>query len=79
MGSRHVPGSAPRRYSMGSLIKSYLGPEELHITGKAMYIYYPDGIGRSKLTNTLIEKKLKTPGTARNWNTVLQLQKLMQR
>ena len=62
-----------------ALLKSYLGPEELHITGKSMYIYYPDGIGRSKLTNTLIEKKLKTPGTARNLNTVLQLQKLMQR
>jgi len=62
-----------------SLIKSYAGPEELFITGKEMYIYYPSGIGRSKLTNTLIEKKLKTPGTARNWNTVLQLQKLLQR
>ncbi len=62
-----------------SLIKTYAGPEELFITGKEMYIYYPSGIGRSKLTNTLIEKKLKTPGTARNWNTVHQLQKLLQR
>jgi uncharacterized protein (DUF1697 family) len=62
-----------------ALLKSYAGPEEIIITGHEMYIYYPDGIGRSKLTNTLIEKKLKTPGTARNWNTVLQLQKLMQR
>ncbi len=62
-----------------SLIKTYAGPEELFITGKEMYIYYPSGIGRSKLTNTLIEKKLKTPRTARNWNTVHQLQKLLQR
>src|SRR5436189_291536 len=34
---------------------------------------------RSKLTNTFLEKKLKTMGTARNWNTVLRLQKMMER
>jgi uncharacterized protein (DUF1697 family) len=58
--------------------KTYSGPEELHIAGKEVYIYYPEGIGRSKLTNTLLEKKLKTMGTARNWNTVLRLQKLIE-
>jgi uncharacterized protein (DUF1697 family) len=61
------------------LLKTYAGPEEIFIIGKEMYIYYPNGIGRSKLSNTFIEKKLKTVGTARNWNTILQLQKLMQR
>lgn len=34
---------------------------------------YPDGIGRSRLTNAVIEKTLKARGTARNWNTVLKL------
>ncbi len=38
-----------------------------------LYITYPDGAGRSKLTGTFIEKKLGTSGTARNWNTVLKL------
>jgi uncharacterized protein (DUF1697 family) len=61
------------------LLKTYVGPEEIFITGKEMYIYYPNGIGRSKLSHSLIEKKLKTLGTARNWNTILQLQKMMQR
>ena len=60
------------------LLKTYTGPEELHIIGQEAYIYYPEGIGRSKLTNTLLEKKLKTAGTARNWNTVLRLQQMMQ-
>ena len=59
------------------LLKTYVGPEELFIIGKELYIYYPNGIGRSKLSHSLIEKKLKTFGTARNWNTVLQLQKLI--
>jgi uncharacterized protein (DUF1697 family) len=35
-----------------------------------VYICYPDGIGRSKLT---VEPKLKVSGTARNWNTVQKL------
>ena len=61
------------------LLKTYVGPEEIFIIGKEMYIYYPDGIGRSKLSHSYIEKKLKTVGTGRNWNTILQLQKLMQR
>ncbi len=61
------------------LLKTYVGPEEIFIIGKEMYIYYPNGIGRSKLSHSLIEKKLKTVGTARNWNTVLQLQKMIQR
>ncbi len=60
------------------LLKTYVGPEELFIAGKELYIYYTNGIGRSKLSNSFIEKKLKTVGTARNWNTVLQLQKMLQ-
>ena len=61
------------------LLKAYAGPEEFFMTGKEVYIYYTNGIGRSKLSLSLIEKKLKTVGTARNWNTVLQLEKLLQR
>jgi uncharacterized protein (DUF1697 family) len=37
---------------------------------------YPDGIGRSRLTNRVIETKLDTRGTGRNWNTVLKLAEL---
>jgi uncharacterized protein (DUF1697 family) len=69
----------PGATAQEDLLKTYAGPEELFITGQEMYIYYPDGIGRSKLSLSLIEKKLNTVGTARNWNTILQLQKLLQR
>jgi uncharacterized protein (DUF1697 family) len=68
----------PVSTAQGDIQKTYAGPEELHITGQEAYIYYPDGIGRSKLTNTFLEKKLQTRGTARNWNTVLRLQQMMQ-
>jgi uncharacterized protein (DUF1697 family) len=40
---------------------------------RTAYLVYPDGVGRSKLTNALIERHLETRGTARNWNTVKKL------
>lgn len=49
------------------------GPETVKPIGSHLYLYYPDGAGRSKLTNALIERRLKVAGTARNWNTVLKL------
>ena len=49
------------------------GREKLSADGRQVYIVYPDGIGKSKLTNVMLEKKLGTRGTARNWNTVLKL------
>jgi len=47
--------------------------EELRIDGREVYVYYPNGMGRSKLSPALIEKTLKASGTARNWNTVMKL------
>jgi uncharacterized protein (DUF1697 family) len=49
------------------------GPEVLRAHGRHLYVVYPDGMGRSRLTSALIEKKLGTRATARNWNTVRKL------
>jgi uncharacterized protein (DUF1697 family) len=54
------------------------GPELVESDGKQLYLVYPAGIGRSKLTNALIERKLTVRGTARNWNTVRKLVELTQ-
>ena len=69
----------PDDIAQEDLRKTYVGPEEFYIIDKEVYIYYTNGIGRSKLSHTLIEKKLKTFGTARNWNTVIRLWKMIQR
>jgi uncharacterized protein (DUF1697 family) len=45
-------------------------PEELRLDGREMYIYFPDGMGRSKVSWVAMEKLLKTSGTGRNWNSV---------
>jgi uncharacterized protein (DUF1697 family) len=70
--------SDPSTTALEDIQKTYTGPEEIHIIGKEAFIYYSEGMGRSKLTNTFLEKKLKTMGTARNWNTVLRLQKMLE-
>lgn len=67
----------PDSEAQETILKTYVGPEEMFFNGKELYLYYPDGMGRSKLTNNYLEKKLKTVGTARNWNTVLRLQEMM--
>ena len=69
--------ACPDETAQEDLLKTYVGPEEVFINVRELYIYYTDGIGRSKLSGSFIEKKLKTLGTARNWNTILQLQELM--
>jgi uncharacterized protein (DUF1697 family) len=63
------PGAAAKT----RLAKACSGPEEIEINGADAYITYPNGIGRSKLTNALLEKHLGVAGTARNWNTVAKL------
>jgi uncharacterized protein (DUF1697 family) len=48
-------------------------PEEVRIEGREVYVYYPNGMARPKLTGAAIERILKTPGTARNWNSVTRM------
>jgi uncharacterized protein (DUF1697 family) len=38
-----------------------------------IFLYYPDGAGKSKLTTTYLEQKLNVQATTRNWNTVNKL------
>ena len=67
---------SPARGAAGALQDAISGHEAVRVDGRCAYIVYPDGIGRSKLTSALIEKKLGTRGTGRNWNTVLKLDAL---
>ena len=63
----------PDRAAVAALQRAITGREIVRAKGPYAYIVYPDGIGRSRLTSALIERHLKTKGTARNWNTVLKL------
>lgn len=67
---------APSAAAVTALQAAIKGSETVRAKGKQAYFVYPDGMGRSKLTITMIEKALGTRGTARNWNTVLKLAEL---
>ncbi|MFF5188306.1 DUF1697 domain-containing protein [Streptomyces sp. NPDC000345] len=50
-------------------------PEEFRLGDRALYLYAPEGLGRSKLAEALSRPRV-TKGlvaTTRNWNTVLKL------
>jgi uncharacterized protein (DUF1697 family) len=64
---------APTKQAVKDLQTAIHGRETVAAVGRELYIIYPDGIGRSKLTNKLIETRLDTRGTGRNWNTALKL------
>lgn len=51
-------------------------PEQLVIKDQHVYLYCPNGYGRSKLSNVFLEKKLKVQATTRNWKTVNKLYEL---
>jgi uncharacterized protein (DUF1697 family) len=63
----------PTTRAFKNLLTTYVGPEQLDLKGEELFIYYRNGVGTSKLTPSLIEKRLEVRGTARNWNTVSAL------
>jgi uncharacterized protein (DUF1697 family) len=71
--------SHPAAEALEQVLKIKAEPEELHIHGREVYIYYPDGVGRPKLSWVTVEKKLKTSGTGRNWNSVTKLLEMAER
>ncbi len=65
--------SEPDAQQVEALREAHTGTEIIHHRDSELYIYYPDGMGRSKLDNSFIERRLKTTSTGRNWNTVNKL------
>jgi uncharacterized protein (DUF1697 family) len=61
-----------RRLSDGSF-----APDEFRAAGDAVYLHCPNGYGRTKLSNAVLEKQLAVPATTRNWKTVMMLAELV--
>ena len=53
-------------------------PERCVSVGRELYLYLPDGMGRSKLAAAILAKPkaIGAAATARNWRTVLKLHEL---
>ena len=63
----------PSKSSLDLINKLENEPDEWFIAGKEIYLYCPNGYGRTKLTNNYFEKKLNVSATTRNWKTVNKL------
>ena len=52
-------------------------PDVFAVRGRNVYLHYPNGTARSKLTNEYLARQLQTASTMRNWRTVLALLKMV--
>jgi uncharacterized protein (DUF1697 family) len=50
--------------------------ERIALIGDALWLHYPEGSGRSKLSPSLFDRLVGSPVTTRNWRTVLKLDEL---
>ena len=48
-------------------------PDKFQIIDREVFVYCPNGFGRSKLYTNFSEKKMGVVGTARNWKTITTL------
>lgn len=62
-----------------SLAALKIQPEELHLIGRELFIYFPNGQGKSRLPWARVDKALRTAGTGRNWNSVTKILEIAER
>ena len=48
-------------------------PDRFTISGSEIFIWCPNGFGKTKLYTNFFENKMKVTGTARNWKTIRTL------
>lgn len=63
----------PDAESVEGLEPKLLKGEAYQVIDKTIYLYCPNGYGRTKLTNDFWEKQLKVAATSRNWRTTKKL------
>ena len=68
----------PRAAAVAKLDPDRSPPDSFAVSGREIYLSYPDGSGRSRLTLDYLERTLGVRGTARNWRTVQRLTALLE-
>jgi uncharacterized protein (DUF1697 family) len=66
----------PAAATARALTGTDFGDDELVLRGAELYLRYPGGYGRSKMTGATFERVLRTPVTVRNWKVVTKLVEL---
>lgn len=70
---RGVNVGGRRRLTMDEIASRWAGNDLLAPGRGAVYLWCPDGYGRTKLGNSLFERELDVVATTRNWRTVSKL------
>jgi uncharacterized protein (DUF1697 family) len=68
--------SKPKAAAARALDGADFGRDEFALVGRELYLRYPDGQGRSKMSGAFFERALATPMTVRNWAVVTKLAEL---
>ena len=67
----------PTKAKVGRLEADRFLPDRFAVEGREVFVHYPNGQARTKLTIDYFERRLETVGTARNWRTVLTLRDML--
>jgi uncharacterized protein (DUF1697 family) len=66
----------PETNPVEKLLQKRSEGEDVVCIGRSVYLYCPNGYGRTKLTNTFIEKVAGYSATTRNWRTMNELMRM---
>lgn len=67
---------APERQFLENIDNSGYLPDRFFIMERTIYLFCPNGYGKTKLSNNFFENKLKVSATTRNLRTLMELVKL---
>ena len=67
----------PEKSALGKLDELNADPDQFLINGREVYLYCPNGYGRTRLSNATFEKLLSVHATTRNWKTVKTLVEIL--
>jgi len=60
----------PTQAQIQKVINIDYPPDKFKIIGREIFIYCPNGFGKTKLYTNFFEKKMGVTGTARSWKTI---------
>ena len=73
-----VSKQAPKAGAEEAIQARATAGEQVKRAGEVLWIHFPEGSGNSKLTPSLIDKAIGSPGTSRNYRTVIKLQEMLE-
>lgn len=71
--------STPQTIDVNTFTEKKLNGEEIYFSQNVVYLYCPNGYGKTKLNNTFLEKNLNVVATTRNWKSTNKLLEMGQK